>query len=148
MTNHPRRIVYLLLILLLSVGCSDELRKEPALELAKQFYSTIEKEEYQKTLELVSPELFKGSTPEEFIEVLKEKRERYGTIKKYRIVTWEVWKELKMGRSGVYYSLWYLVTYKNGTLMEHFLMFKPITTNEILIYNYDWSTEHRIKRNK
>ncbi len=148
MIVYTRRIILAFVILLIATGCSEEMRKEPALEMAKRFYAAIEEENYRETIALIGPEFFKDMSPDDFIEVLKEKKERYGTLRRYRIVTWEVWKEVKMGRTGVYYKLWYLVTYSKTTLMEHFLMFRPIATKEILIYEYGWSTEHRIERGK
>ncbi len=142
-----RHTLYVLLLLLIA-GCSEELRKEPAVKMAERFYSAIERENYREVLTLFSPEFFSNFSEKEFLKELEKKRQHYGTLRRYRIVTWEVWKESRMGKSGVYYRLWYLVTYSRTTLMEHFLMFRPITTNKLLIHEYSWSTEHRIKRGK
>ncbi len=145
------RIVLTIALILLGLsvtGCSDEMRKEPAFELAERFYSALDGEDYQTLLSLIHPELFGDSSAEQFVESLKIRRSKYGGIKRYRIVTWDIWKEQRMGHSGVYYKLWYLVTYNKGTLMENFVMFRPITTQKILIYQYSWSDQHRIDRNR
>jgi hypothetical protein len=132
----------LILILGLVASCADEIEdKTIAEDAAKSYFNAIRDKDFDKALTFYSPEFFKRTSHEVWLQTLKTMNAKLGDLKSYELIDWRFQKNIGMVSNDTFYLMKYKVIYSKYSAEERLDFIKPASGDEIKIIGHSINSE-------
>lgn len=126
-----------LVVVIAIAGCSANPPDERVIETAGQdLYAALQAKEFDRALEMYSPDFFKGRPREPWRETLVQTQQKFGDIVKHELRR----KQSSTRYSGMFYIYEYSVEYKSGKTWDTVTFFVPNEGGSVQVFGHQIKT--------
>ncbi len=130
-TRFPALLLSLMLIVSLS-ACTQEAKLDEVSKLSAELFTAIQNKDYDKALTFYSKEFFSLTSPNAWIDRLKDINSKLGDLQTIKLKS-ETASTIFSGRRFIFI---YTNRYKNGPAKETVVFFQNIEKQEIKIHSH------------
>lgn len=142
----PVRAALMVVAFCAALGCSFSADRKEAEQLAEQYFSKMQGENFEGVLSLYSARFFEATPRADWRAFLENQRARCGTPKTHSLVTWNMLNSFGTN-AGTTTTLVYDVQYSRCRVSEKITLFKP-SSGKMQIQGHFLKPEAEIQNGK